>query len=126
VAGADPPIMLRGSKTKELIPLLADWFMKCKALYKSCNEKKIRCHTGGKGRVRESAQLDTCPPYATLSHSWGSYGLPRLLEENTGQFHEDIPMQVLSETFKHAIQIIRQLKFDYIWIDSLCIVQDSA
>ncbi|PVH85646.1 heterokaryon incompatibility, partial [Cadophora sp. DSE1049] len=32
----------------------------------------------------------------------------------------------LSKTFKEAIHIATQLGLQYIWIDSLCIVQDDA
>ena len=35
-----------------------------------------------------------------------------------------LPMAILPETFRHAIQVVRSLGFQYLWIDSLCIVQD--
>lgn len=34
-------------------------------------------------------------------------------------------MGILSETFQDAITLTRQLRVQYIWIDSLCIVQDD-
>jgi hypothetical protein len=36
-----------------------------------------------------------------------------------------IPLEALSQTFKDAIEIARELGFAYIWIDSLCIIQDD-
>ena len=34
-------------------------------------------------------------------------------------------MQELPLTFQHAISITRKLGYQYLWIDSLCIIQDS-
>ncbi|KAF1927492.1 HET-domain-containing protein, partial [Didymella exigua CBS 183.55] len=36
-----------------------------------------------------------------------------------------IPWDHLSLTFQHAIEISHRLGVDYIWIDSLCIIQDD-
>ena len=38
---------------------------------------------------------------------------------------EGIPFRSLSITFQHAVQVAIQLHCEYIWIDSLCIIQDS-
>ncbi|KAL1643339.1 hypothetical protein SLS58_005010 [Diplodia intermedia] len=37
-----------------------------------------------------------------------------------------IPFASLPLTFQHAVQTTRELKVRYLWIDSLCIIQDSA
>jgi hypothetical protein len=34
-------------------------------------------------------------------------------------------MSALSTTFRHAVEVTRRLGLSYIWIDSLCIIQDS-
>jgi len=36
-----------------------------------------------------------------------------------------IPYRKLCQNFKDAITVTRHLGFQYIWIDSLCIIQDS-
>ena len=36
-----------------------------------------------------------------------------------------IPMEILPPTFRDAVKITRALRLQYIWIDSLCIIQDS-
>jgi hypothetical protein len=36
-----------------------------------------------------------------------------------------IPIEKLTRTFTDAISITRELGIDYLWIDSLCIIQDS-
>lgn len=63
--------------------------------------------------------------YLTLSHCWGGAKTYTL---NSATFHELVHGVVLSklpQTFQDAIQICRRLKQRYLWIDSLCIQQDS-
>ncbi|RDW63392.1 hypothetical protein BP6252_10937 [Coleophoma cylindrospora] len=63
--------------------------------------------------------------YLTLSHRWGS-AKPLTLNSNTFEvFQEQIPWDDLPKTFKDALIITHRLGFQYIWIDSLCILQDS-
>jgi hypothetical protein len=38
---------------------------------------------------------------------------------------EGIPYDNLPKTFQHAVRVTRQLGLRYLWIDSLCIIQDS-
>jgi hypothetical protein len=48
-------------------------------------------------------------------------------ESNTGYFEQDgIPWSTLSKTFREASILTRELGIGYIWIDSLCIVQDDV
>ena len=49
----------------------------------------------------------------------------RLLKENLALFMDHIPLVELSKTFCDAIEIARNLGFSWLWIDSLCIIQDS-
>lgn len=36
-----------------------------------------------------------------------------------------IPLRLLPRTFRHAVEATRRLDVRYLWIDSLCIVQNS-
>ncbi|KAF5518143.1 hypothetical protein CGCA056_v010958 [Colletotrichum aenigma] len=65
--------------------------------------------------------------YTTLSHIWGSDPslCPQLLASTIDSFSRSISMQDLPQKYVDAIQITRALVFRYIWIDSLCIIQDS-
>jgi hypothetical protein len=38
----------------------------------------------------------------------------------------EIPLSILPRTFQDAILVTRRLGIQYVWIDSLCIIQDSA
>jgi len=65
-------------------------------------------------------------PYATLSYC-GGLALPvRLLSHLVGDFERGIPIASLPRTLKEAIEVTRELGLKYIWIDSLCIIQNST
>jgi hypothetical protein len=62
--------------------------------------------------------------YVTLSHLWGS-GVPlKLLRDNFEELRSRIPLESMSQTFRDAILVTRKFGFRYVWIDSLCIIQD--
>jgi hypothetical protein len=62
----------------------------------------------------------------TLSHRWGTKKNLKLTKANKREFTENIPMSELSAIFLNAIQITRAIGMRYLWIDSLCIIQDSV
>ncbi|KAK3305013.1 heterokaryon incompatibility protein-domain-containing protein [Chaetomium strumarium] len=61
--------------------------------------------------------------YTTLSHRWGKTHPLKLTMENRCQFSNGIPCQDIPKTFADAMEITRFLGLEYIWIDSLCIIQ---
>jgi len=75
-------------------------------------------------RVVDTTHEDISGPYVTLSHCWGKIKPLRLLRSNLNQFMTEIAWQDLPLTFQHAISFTRYLKVRYLWIDSLCIIQD--
>ncbi|KAL0263081.1 hypothetical protein SLS55_002057 [Diplodia seriata] len=67
--------------------------------------------------------------YVALSHCWGppNAGQPPLTTTSgtLRQHRRRIPLDGLSKTFRDAIRITRALGLRYLWIDSLCILQDA-
>ncbi len=63
--------------------------------------------------------------YGTLSHRWSNSNPLKLLQGNVEQLKAGIPFTSLSVTFQNAAQVAMKLDCRYIWIDSLCIIQDS-
>jgi hypothetical protein len=49
----------------------------------------------------------------------------RLLHENLHEFALSIPLSSLSKTFREAVEFTHQIGISYLWIDALCIIQDS-
>ncbi|PVI07913.1 HET-domain-containing protein [Periconia macrospinosa] len=64
--------------------------------------------------------------YAALSHCWGTGPTLTSTKSNWQKLASNIPFEVLPPLFQDAIVIVRQLGLRYIWIDSLCIIQDSV
>ncbi|CAG9942401.1 unnamed protein product [Clonostachys rosea f. rosea IK726] len=63
--------------------------------------------------------------YATLSHCWGGQSIIKLTTDALAQFQKKIETASLPQTFRDAILVARRLGIRYLWIDSLCIIQDS-
>jgi hypothetical protein len=64
--------------------------------------------------------------YACLSHCWGQDPMPITTTQKTIlENKKSMSLSRLPPTFRDALLITRKLKLRYIWIDSLCIVQDS-
>lgn len=67
--------------------------------------------------------------YVALSHCWGSdeTRIPlRLLKSNKATFLKEIPWALLPLNFRDAVTATQMLGIRYLWIDSLCIIQDSG
>ncbi|KAK5692283.1 hypothetical protein LTR17_025412 [Elasticomyces elasticus] len=76
-------------------------------------------------RLRCREELTHAITYATLSHCWGSYMPLKLEEFRVIQYRKRIPLKNISPVFRDAIEVSHALNLRYIWIDSLCIIQDS-
>jgi hypothetical protein len=63
--------------------------------------------------------------WATLSHCWGDKDPICTTELTRVDFLKKVPWEKISATYKDAIQITRQLGIRYLWIDSLCLIQDN-
>lgn len=64
-------------------------------------------------------------PYIALSHCWGKSQHLISTTATIDDWKKNIPFSRLPRTFQDAINISRKLGFGYIWIDSLCIIQDD-
>ncbi|KAH7133902.1 heterokaryon incompatibility protein-domain-containing protein [Dactylonectria macrodidyma] len=62
--------------------------------------------------------------YVALSHCWGGSTPTKTTTTNLDEYMNSLPAE-LPKTFSDAIHFTRALEIDYIWIDSLCIIQDS-
>lgn len=64
--------------------------------------------------------------YVALSHCWGGRIDIQLREENLEEFKTGLPFKDLAANFQDAIEVTRELGIRCLWIDSLCIIQDST
>ncbi|KAF2810918.1 HET-domain-containing protein [Mytilinidion resinicola] len=64
--------------------------------------------------------------YLTLSYKWGESHRYVTTTETESKHRKEIPLKDLPWTFKEAIHVAHSLGFRWIWIDALCILQDST
>jgi len=64
-------------------------------------------------------------PYMTLSHCWGKVPLLQHTASTASLLRSGLPIKNLPPTFRDAVNVARGLMCRYLWIDSLCIVQDD-
>ncbi|KAH7398605.1 heterokaryon incompatibility protein-domain-containing protein [Pyrenochaeta sp. MPI-SDFR-AT-0127] len=74
---------------------------------------RLRCTEGEKGT------------YIALSHRWGEAVTFSTTRENIREFCQEIEMDQLPKTFQDAVEVTQELGIRYLWIDSLCIIQND-
>ncbi|KAF7531407.1 hypothetical protein G7054_g8943 [Neopestalotiopsis clavispora] len=69
--------------------------------------------------------LDEQGEWIALSHQWGTGKKFRTTTENLKSHIKGISFASLPATFRDAVQVTRALGCKYLWIDSICIVQEG-
>lgn len=64
-------------------------------------------------------------PYFTLSHCWGTSQPIHLTKDNSSLLWNSSSVHELPKTYQDALSIVNSMNYKYIWIYSLCIVQDD-
>lgn len=136
-----PPMKLRLENCTSSDPckdLVQRWLSQCTCAHLVCNEDwrtttqySIRLLNLAGTNVRlEEFTSGTCPnKYVTLSHCWDHLAGGSLSQLTTANLHllkRGFAESILSTKFQHAIQIARWMGVHYLWIDALCIIQDSV
>ncbi len=129
---------------RSLIDNILEWIGNCKADHDSCANKNRLSRPsiddplptrlldlGGLFsdlpmiKLIASCHLPKDTEYATLSHCWGENVSLRLLEGTLEEFCRFISVSKLPRTFREAAFFASMLGIRYLWIDALCIIQDS-
>ena len=102
----------------------------CKIYRQVAREKPTRLLNVGNdadGQVRLEVvdQSAFNMPYVTLSHRWGQPEPPKLTRASIQKLKSGVAQCTLPKTFRDAIYIAIEVGVKYLWIDSLCIFQDS-
>lgn len=78
----------------------------------------------------ENIRLCESPPnkvkYITLSHCWGGGPTFITTTANLAERKRHIDFSSLPQSFQDAVVISQELGIHYLWIDALCIIQDST
>ena len=112
---------------------ILEWLGSCEAYHPSCNEGKLqtlptRVVNVEPGPYIKIAETNgTLGRYACLSHCWGEAALvSTTIETLREHINTGIAWELLPKTFQDAIVVTRALGIPYLWIDSLCIVQNDT
>jgi hypothetical protein len=112
--------------------LASSWVDDCLQNHKACFQGEVflptRCLDIGTqpgDRVQIVTTSNKQGRYACLSYCWGNAELNKLTSETVSIYVEEIPDAHLPRMYKDAISVCQYLGIRYLWIDSLCILQDS-
>ena len=121
------------------LDLVNKWIEDCRTSHQKCaqhattSRRKFRRilqigNVQGADTIRlvETEDVPDDAEYMTLSHCWGMVDILKLSTTNFESMKQEVLLSGLPKTFSDAVDIVRSLKCRFLWIDSLCILQDSA
>jgi hypothetical protein len=132
----------RPMRANDSIPRAKHWLQTCMQSHAGC--QKFHASTVRDPLQRPTRVLDVSGKsirlrcdlkgqpidYLVLSYMWGTNFTQqlRLLQSNFETFQREIPRDKFeaSDIYKEAIRVTLALGYRYLWIDSLCIIQDST
>lgn len=115
---------------------IQEWVRLCTTNHNGCQHggyaptRLLRLKTSNGSESVETVQLFEplrafATPFIALSHCWGKTRQAVTTKANYAQRRQGIPVGELSRTLQDAIWITHKLGVKYLWVDTLCIVQDD-
>ncbi|GKU03647.1 tol protein [Fusarium langsethiae] len=85
----------------------------------------VHDHDSQTWSLMETKNHQSYSKYIAVSHRW-TEDTPRLLKDNYTSFQTGQHDKVVPRNYEDVFVLCRRLNIRYVWIDSLCIFQDSA
>lgn len=109
------------------------WLHRCDSQHISCSKthhefvpkRLIRVNSDSRHSTVTLVSPDSSVKYAALSYCWGGPLRFKTNSETLSSALAGLPVEVLPQTVQDAIRVTRELGLEYIWVDSICIVQDD-
>jgi hypothetical protein len=133
---SEPPLL--NPSMEEVCRLASGWLKQCKTSHEICrftSRPKLPSRVlqlSGSSDVPTVRLIETKGieggDYCALSHCWGppaDTSPPRTTHENYEQHLAGILLERLPKTFRDTIALAWGLGIIYVWIDSLCIIQND-
>jgi hypothetical protein len=125
----DPPL-------STYIHCLTSWLDRCSKTHGACiRAKSSRLPTrvldlgtpnSDKTCLREASEIEEqSEKYIALSHCWGASQTCTTTNSTISERKQNISLDSLPPNFQDAVKITKGLGIRYLWIDSLCIIQDN-
>jgi hypothetical protein len=120
--------------------LLRSWLELCDTTH-ACNQQDARSQGASPTRLIYVGHANPevlrlyrpkkkeCVKYTALSHRWGNHppteDNPRFCttDSNVRARQNRFSLAELPKTFRDAVRVTRELGIEYLWIDSLCVIQ---
>lgn len=136
------------TKSMETFTKIKAWLDRCGKRHKHCSSRRgeadmgwhptrlveiapapERCEDSNDLRCRivelNSEILSQDLRYITLSHRWPQEGFQKLTVNNLPDWKASLPVRILRQTFRDTFLVAQRLGISYVWIDSLCIIQEG-
>ncbi|PTB65482.1 HET-domain-containing protein [Trichoderma citrinoviride] len=131
------PVPFNNTGSETSLRKISEWLHECNSMHESCMAgpaaqlpKRVLEMTPDSEnniKVRLVQDVGGQERYVCLSHRWGaSTHLCQTTVESLPSHLEEIPWSLLPKTFQDSAKVAVWLGIKYLWIDSLCIIQDSA
>jgi hypothetical protein len=118
------------------------WLETCEREHYGCKQQKaipdsetgppfrlidIGSITNANVHLIQSSEINGELKYITLSHRWtDDTKKAQLIKSKESAFSSSMPLRDWPLLFQDTVSIARQLHIQYVWIDSLCIIQNSS
>ncbi|KAH8172819.1 heterokaryon incompatibility protein (HET) domain-containing protein [Sarocladium implicatum] len=122
------------SSWHEKCRVIKSWYYECAIHHPECRPARGQLpgrlvDVGSEDRdprvVKTTDDLGSDLRYTALSHCWGELHKLTATSATLDQLQQGLPIEGFPSTFEEAILLTRELGIPYIWIDSLCIIQDD-
>ncbi|KAM0412936.1 hypothetical protein ACHAPD_007991 [Fusarium lateritium] len=129
-----------GTGSLRALSLSKTWLKRCRESHIDCRRlhdltdpilpTRVLDVTGGTLHNPEIKLIETSRvkrgTYCALSYCWGKSRCITTTKANLANHKHVIPLTTLPKTIRDAVLATRGLEIDYLWVDSLCIVQDDT
>ncbi|KAF1849659.1 HET-domain-containing protein [Cucurbitaria berberidis CBS 394.84] len=116
------------------LAIFQEWLRICRETHTNCRQNEdvklptrvldIGSSTFDHIKLREVS--GSTGSYVALSHCWGGKIAVQTTQNNLHAYKKEINFGCLPKDFQDAVTVTRSLGLKYLWIDALCIIQDST
>lgn len=127
--------VVEDSSTQAAFDRAAQWLSYCMKYDKSCKPPnqdfvpRRLLNVGHRNQTSVPFLFEPAEPLACacLSYCWGENvgDVLKTTTSNLTQHYKEIPLNSMPKSIQDAVRVCRGLDITYLWVDSLCIVQDD-